>query len=178
MPFDLLEIGPAPAVIRRTLPDLSGEAVCEAAAALTGCAAWILPPKTGEGLARLTGVVEDRGVKRPAIELARTLLKGDGSVIPLIAAGYSSPGKLLNRTVGWGEEQTPAFSPAAQSALGFASSPQPTREGSAGTHRGEGAAPTHRRAVPHSRSLIENLQVAMKVHRDGFHGWGCQGRLT
>lgn len=96
MPFDLLEIGPTPAVIRRALPDLSGEAIREAAAALTGHAAWIVPPKTGEVLASLTGVVEDWGVKRPAVELARTLLKGDGSAIPLIAAGYSSPGKLLN----------------------------------------------------------------------------------
>ena len=96
MPFDLLEIGPTPAVIRRTLDDLSAEAVREAAATLTGCAAWIVLPKTGEGLARLTGVVEDRGVKRPAIELARTLLKGGGPAIPLIGAGYSSPGKLLN----------------------------------------------------------------------------------
>nr|WP_295585212.1 sigma 54-interacting transcriptional regulator [uncultured Lamprocystis sp.] len=96
MPIDLLEIGPTPAVIRRTLPELTAEAVRESTAALAGYTVWIVPPALRDPLATLSGVIEDRGEKHPAIELARTLLKGDGSAIPLIAAAYASPGKLLN----------------------------------------------------------------------------------
>lgn len=96
MPFDILEIGHGSdlTVIRRTLLDLSEPAVRESAAAIADSAVWIVPPTIRESLAKLSGLVEDRGVKRREIELSRLLLKGGGNVIPLIEAGYSSAGKL------------------------------------------------------------------------------------
>lgn len=95
MPYEILAIGTAPDVIRGTLADLTERAIRDASAALDGDTVWIVPPVVREGMNGLTGLIDDRGHKHPAIELARLLLKGDGPAIPLITANYNSAGKLL-----------------------------------------------------------------------------------
>lgn len=93
MPLEILETASASLIIRKTLPDLSKETICTAADALMVPTAWIVPLTVRDELAKLSSVIEDRGKKHPAIELARTLKTKD-SVIPMIEGGYSSAGNL------------------------------------------------------------------------------------
>ncbi len=93
MRCEILVITAESAVSRITLSDLRAETIREAEAALTECTVWIVPLKARDEMAKLAGVVDDRGKKHPAIELARTL-KGKGPEIPMIEGEYTSDGKL------------------------------------------------------------------------------------
>ena len=107
MSCELLQVfaGTDPWAIRLWLPDLSAETLHKARSAAAESAVWVVAPDTGEALAGLQGTVDDRGTKHPDVELARPLLKGDGSAIPLIrwqsASGDpsdTSPARLFAST--------------------------------------------------------------------------------
>jgi transcriptional regulator with AAA-type ATPase domain len=96
MPIDILAISADTTVLLTTLPESTESAIQEAEAVITTSIAWVVPPKIREDLAQLSGVIDDRGVKHPSIELSRTMLRGDGHRIAMIDGQFSSSGKLLN----------------------------------------------------------------------------------
>lgn len=96
MSFDIMEARSAGDLMKRNIPELNDDAIANEINSLCECVVWVVPQKVREELAKLSGVIEDKGAKHPAVELARTMLSGNGKLIPMIDGQYTSVGKLMN----------------------------------------------------------------------------------
>ena len=93
MPFEIFETTSSSAIIRKTLTDLREETILASVNGLEERTAWIVPLPIREEIAKLSELIDDRGRKHRAIELAR-IMKGKGSKVQMIEGEYSSDGKL------------------------------------------------------------------------------------
>ena len=93
MPIEIFETNPSSVIIRKILSELSEKAVFAENNLLKERTVWIVPVSLRDDIAKLSGVIEDRGKKHRAVELAR-IMKGNSSKVPIIEAEYSSDGKL------------------------------------------------------------------------------------
>lgn len=96
MSFDILQAESDGNLLRKNVPELTSEIINHEVASLDECIVWVVPQKVREELAKFPGVIEDKGVKHPAVELARTMLSGKGNLTPMIDGQYTSVGKLTN----------------------------------------------------------------------------------
>jgi hypothetical protein len=79
--------------LHHIIPDISSSAsLVKANSSLASPCVWIVNQEDLAKLRVCSDVVDDKGAKHPAIQLARTMLRGEK--IPLIDGGYSSVGKL------------------------------------------------------------------------------------
>jgi transcriptional regulator with AAA-type ATPase domain len=80
-----------PSLLRKSLLDTSDD-LSAAQHTLSSPCVWIVPNTELQELARLSDLIDDRGVKHKAKELSRVLLHGDG--ITMLDGDFSSAGKL------------------------------------------------------------------------------------
>lgn len=97
MPLELIEITSSRAVLRKTLSELKTTSLREVVSSHTAPACWLVSEQALPLIAQLSELIGDKGMKRPEVELSRSLLRGkNNGTIPMIRAHYSSAGKLLS----------------------------------------------------------------------------------
>ena len=90
----IIQIKASETITQLTLDIATSASMTETNSSLSAPCVWVVNPKSLATLRTYTDVIDDKGTKHPAIELSRTMLRGEK--IPLIDGQYSSAGKLRN----------------------------------------------------------------------------------